>query len=119
MGLSLGLPTYKLKFGHHGANHPVMDLQSRKVEITSQNHNFAVTMPDTVESSKNGKRIFETEWGPFTPTHVSLNDDCLEGLVGCEVPVLSVQYHPEASPGPHDSSYLFNQFTTMMERQRE
>ena len=119
LGLSLGLPTYKLKFGHHGANHPVMDLQSRKVEITSQNHNFAVTMPDTVESSKNGKRIFETKWGPFTPTHVSLNDDCLEGLVGCEVPVLSVQYHPEASPGPHDSSYLFNQFTTMMERQRE
>lgn len=115
LGLSLGLPTYKLKFGHHGANHPVMDLRSRKVEITSQNHNFAVTMPDTVAQSAQGKPVFETTWGPFTPTHVSLNDDCLEGLVGCETPVLSVQYHPEASPGPHDSSYLFNQFIGMME----
>jgi len=116
LGLSLGLSTYKLKFGHHGANHPVMDLRSRKVEITSQNHNFAVTMPETADRSNEGKPIFETEWGPFTPTHVSLNDDCLEGLVGCNAPVLSVQYHPEASPGPHDSSYLFNQFTAMMEQ---
>ncbi len=118
LGLSLGLSTYKLKFGHHGANHPVMDLRSRKVEITSQNHNFAVTMPETADRSNEGKPIFETEWGPFTPTHVSLNDDCLEGLVGCNAPVLSVQYHPEASPGPHDSSYLFNQFTAMMEQHR-
>lgn len=118
LGLSLGLPTYKLKFGHHGANHPVMDLRSRKVEITSQNHNYAVTMPETAKHSEQGKPIFETEWGPFTPTHVSLNDDCLEGLVGCEKPVLSVQYHPEASPGPHDSSYLFNQFIGMMEQHR-
>ncbi|MDA0738186.1 MAG: glutamine-hydrolyzing carbamoyl-phosphate synthase small subunit [Nitrospirae bacterium] len=118
LGLSLGLPTYKLKFGHHGANHPVMDLRSRKVEITSQNHNYAVTMPETAQHSEQGKPIFETEWGPFTPTHVSLNDDCLEGLVGCEKPVLSVQYHPEASPGPHDSSYLFNQFIGMMEQHR-
>jgi len=118
LGLSLGLPTYKLKFGHHGANHPVMDLRSRKVEITSQNHNFAVTMPETVERHEKDKPVFETQWGPFTPTHVSLNDHCLEGLVGCETPVLSVQYHPEASPGPHDSSYLFNQFTGMMEQHR-
>jgi carbamoyl-phosphate synthase small subunit len=118
LGLSLGLPTYKLKFGHHGANHPVMDLRSRKVEITSQNHNFAVTLPENVEQSEQGRTIFDTKWGPFTPTHISLNDDCLEGLVGCETPVLSVQYHPEASPGPHDSSYLFNQFTTMMEQCR-
>lgn len=118
LGLSLGLPTYKLKFGHHGANHPVMDLRSRKVEITSQNHNYAVTMPKTEEHTEKGRPIFETEWGPFTPTHLSLNDDCLEGLVGCEKPVLSVQYHPEASPGPHDSSYLFNQFIGMMEQHR-
>lgn len=115
LGLSLGLSTYKLKFGHHGANHPVMDLRSRKVEITSQNHNFAVTMPETAARSNEGKPVFETKWGPFAPTHVSLNDDCLEGLVGCNAPVLSIQYHPEASPGPHDSSYLFNQFTAMME----
>ena len=118
LGLSLGLPTYKLKFGHHGANHPVIDLRSRKVEITSQNHNFAVTIPDAVGSSRDSKHVFETKWGPFTPTHVSLNDDCLEGLMGYEARVLSVQYHPEASPGPHDSSYLFKQFTTMMEEQR-
>ncbi len=118
VGLSLGLPTYKLKFGHHGANHPVMDLRSRKVEITSQNHNFAVTMPETADHSEQGKPIFETKWGPFTPTHVSLNDNCLEGFVGLEAPVLSVQYHPEASPGPHDASYLFNQFTAMMEQHR-
>ena len=96
-----------------------MDLRSRKVEITSQNHNFAVTMPDTGESSKHGKPVFDTQWGPFIPTHVSLNDECLEGLVGCETPVLSIQYHPEASPGPHDSSYLFTQFTAMMEQHRE
>jgi carbamoyl-phosphate synthase small subunit len=118
LGLSLGLATYKLKFGHHGANHPVMDLRSRKVEITSQNHNFAVTMPETADRSNEGKPVFETKWGPFTPTHVSLNDDCLEGFVGCKAPVLSIQYHPEASPGPHDSSYLFNQFTAMMEQHR-
>ena len=116
LGLSLGLPTYKLKFGHHGANHPVMDLRSRKVEITSQNHNFAVTMPETAGRSDSGKPVFDTRWGPFTPTHISLNDECLEGLVGCEAPVLSVQYHPEAAPGPHDSSYLFSQFTAMMEQ---
>lgn len=116
LGLSLGLPTYKLKFGHHGANHPVMDLRSRQVEITSQNHNFAVTMPETTDQSGQGTPVFETKWGPFTPTHVSLNDNCLEGLVGYEAPVLSVQYHPEASPGPHDSSYLFNQFTAMMDQ---
>lgn len=118
LGLSLGLPTYKLKFGHHGANHPVMDLRSRKVEITSQNHNFAVTMPETSDGVEKGKPVFETQWGPFTPTHISLNDECLEGLVGCKAPVLSVQYHPEASPGPHDSSYLFKQFTDMMEQHR-
>ena len=118
LGLSLGLPTYKLKFGHHGANHPVMDLRSRKVEITSQNHNYAVTIPATTDKSEDRKPVFETQWGPFTPTHVSLNDECLEGLVGCKAPVLSVQYHPEASPGPHDSSYLFNQFIGMMEQQR-
>jgi len=118
LGLSLGLSTYKLKFGHHGANHPVMDLRSRQVEITSQNHNFAVAMPKTIKDSGKDKPVFETPWGSFTPTHISLNDDCLEGLIGCDTPVLSVQYHPEASPGPHDSAYLFNQFHDMMEQYR-
>ncbi len=112
LGLVLGLSTYKLKFGHHGANHPVMDLRSRKVEITSHNHNFAVNMI----SGKPSMNVFETSWGPFEPTHVSLNDGCLEGLAGTSVPVLSVQYHPEASPGPHDASYLFGQFQHMMEK---
>ncbi|MEC4673885.1 MAG: glutamine-hydrolyzing carbamoyl-phosphate synthase small subunit [Nitrospirota bacterium] len=113
LGLTLGLPTYKLKFGHHGGNHPVIDLRSRKVEITSQNHNFAVRMPDQGNGSPS---VFETEWGPFQPTHVSLNDDCLEGMRGTQAPVLSIQYHPEAAPGPHDSAYLFHQFTEMMEQ---
>ena len=136
LGLTLGLSAYKLKFGHHGANHPVMDLRSGKVEITSQNHNFAVRLSSAehadglpalpVLSGAEGSGAegpvlskvegLETAWGPFKATHVSLNDQCLEGLVGTTVPVLSVQYHPEASPGPHDSSYLFSQFRTMMEQ---
>ena len=112
LGLALGLSTYKLKFGHHGANHPVLDLRSGKVEITSQNHNFAVR----TSSKEGGKGVLDTPWGQFEPTHVSLNDECLEGLVGKTTPVLSIQYHPEASPGPHDSSYLFAEFRSMMER---
>ncbi len=111
LGLALGLSTYKLKFGHHGTNHPVLDLRSRKVEITSQNHNFAVRM----SSAEHDQGVLDTPWGQFEPTHVSLHDKCLEGLVGKNTPVLSVQYHPEASPGPHDSSYLFGQFRSMME----
>ena len=112
LGLALGLSAYKLKFGHHGANHPVLDVRSGKVEITSQNHNFAVRM----SSAEQANGLLDTPWGQFEPTHVSLNDQCLEGLVGKTTPVLSVQYHPEASPGPHDSSYLFSQFRTMMEQ---
>ena len=112
LGLALGLPTYKLKFGHHGANHPVRDVGSGKVAITSQNHNFAVRMP-AVDSSAGA---FDTPWGPFAPTDVSLNDGCLEGLAGRSVPVLSLQYHPEAAPGPHDASHLFRRFRRMMEQ---
>ena len=116
LGLSLGLSTYKLKFGHHGANHPVMDLRSQKVEITSQNHNFAVGSPDVPQIRKREAALFRTQWGPFRQTHVSLNDECLEGMEALEVPVLAVQYHPEASPGPHDSAYVFDQFVRMMEK---
>ncbi len=116
LGLSLGLSTYKLKFGHHGANHPVMDLRSQKVEITSQNHNFAVGSPDVPQIRKREAALFRTQWGPFRQTHVSLNDECLEGMEALEVPVLAVQYHPEASPGPHDSAYVFDQFVQMMEK---
>jgi carbamoyl-phosphate synthase small subunit len=100
-GLALGGKTYKLKFGHHGANHPVMDLGTRKVEITSQNHGFAVDV-----DSMQGRAVL---------SHVSLNDKTVEGMRHGELPVLSVQYHPEASPGPNDASYLFDRFCALMQ----
>ena len=100
-GLALGGKTYKLKFGHHGGNHPIKNLETGKVEITSQNHNFNVdpaSLPDDV-----------------AVTHVNLNDNTLAGLKHKSDPMFSVQYHPEASPGPHDSHYLFRDFRKMME----
>ncbi|MEK6584173.1 MAG: glutamine-hydrolyzing carbamoyl-phosphate synthase small subunit, partial [Nitrospirota bacterium] len=100
LGLALGGKTYKLKFGHHGGNQPVMDLSTRKVEITAQNHNFAVD----IDSLK----------GDVELTHVNLNDQTVEGMRHKSYPIFSVQYHPEASPGPHDSGYLFDRFVTMM-----
>ena len=102
VGLALGGKTYKLKFGHHGGNHPVKQLKSGKVEITAHNHNFAVD-PDSLPQS-------EVEL-----THLDLNDNTLEGLRHRNLPLFSVQYHPEASPGPHDSHYLFKDFVSMME----
>jgi carbamoyl-phosphate synthase small subunit len=104
LGLALGGATYKLKFGHHGANCPVMDLSTRKVEITSQNHGFAVDV-----ASLRGKADL---------THVNLNDNTVEGMRLDARPAFSVQYHPEASPGPHDASYLFDRFMALIERQR-
>ncbi len=101
-GLALGGKTYKLKFGHHGANHPIKNLDTGKVEITSQNHNYAVD-PTTLDAAT-------TE-----VTHVNLNDETVAGLKHREHPMFSVQYHPEASPGPHDSHYLFKDFRKMME----
>ena len=114
LGLAAGLQTKKLKFGHHAANHPVMDLRSRKVEITSQNHNFAVQIPDLDRNALTAP-IVNTPYGRITISHMSLNDDSIEGMVWLDQPAMSVQYHPEASPGPHDSAYLFEQFVTMME----
>ncbi len=115
LGLALGLETHKLPFGHHGANHPVMDLRTRKIEITSQNHNFAVSLPHKEqEGALWAPQHFDTAIGRMEVTHRSLNDGCCEGMLGLDSPVLSVQYHPEASPGPHDSSYLFQQFIDMM-----
>ena len=114
LGLALGFSTYKLKFGHHGANHPVLDLRTRQVEITSQNHNFAVRFP-TEQTRGEGKPIVNTRFGRVELSHSSLNDESAEGLVCLDQPVFSVQYHPEASPGPHDSSYLFQQFVDLME----
>ena len=101
IGLALGGKTYKLKFGHHGGNHPVLNLETQKVEITAQNHGFAVD-PDSLKASE------------VVLTHKNLNDDTLEGLRHRTMPLFSVQYHPEASPGPHDSAYLFTRFTEMM-----
>lgn len=117
LGLALGLKTYKLKFGHHGANHPVMDLRTRKVEITSQNHNFAVATSHSLAALPAQPPLMDSKFGKVAVTHVSLNDHSIEGLACMDLPVFSVQYHPEASPGPHDSAYLFQEFVQFMEKQ--
>jgi carbamoyl-phosphate synthase small subunit len=101
LGLASGGERYRLKFGHHGCNHPVMDLSTRKVEITSQNHNFAIR-----EDSLAGK--------PVEVTHLNLNDRTVEGLRHRNEPMFCVQYHPEAGPGPHDPFYLFGRFRELM-----
>jgi carbamoyl-phosphate synthase small subunit len=101
LGLAFGGRTYKLKFGHHGGNHPVLNIHQNRVEITAQNHGFAVD-PESLDQSQ--VRI----------THVNLNDNTVEGMEHCSHQVFSVQYHPEASPGPHDSYYLFQKFFRMM-----
>ncbi len=115
LGLAFGLKTYKLKFGHHGANHPVMDLRTRKVEITSQNHNFAVQGPTSLLEVPKVPPVIDTRYGTLSLTHVSLNDHSVEGMVCLDHPVFSVQYHPEAAPGPHDAAYLFDEFVRLME----
>jgi len=101
LGLAFGGQTYKLKFGHRGANQPVKNLITGKVEITSQNHGFCVDM-DSIKD----KRV--------RLTHINLNDNTCEGMEHEEYPIFSVQYHPEASPGPHDASYLFDKFVSMI-----
>ena len=102
MGLASGAKTLKMKFGHHGANHPVKDLDTGRVVITSQNHGFAVD-PSTIGAN-------------LRPTHVSLFDGSLQGLARTDRPAFCFQGHPEASPGPHDIGYLFDRFAQLMEQ---
>jgi carbamoyl-phosphate synthase small subunit len=99
----LGGATYKLPFGHHGGNHPVRRVRDGQVEITSQNHNYAVAA-----GSVTGAQV----------SHVNLNDGVVEGLACTDIPAFSVQYHPEAGPGPHDARYLFEEFSALMDRHR-
>ena len=101
LSLALNGSTYKLRFGHHGGNQPVLDANSGKVEITSQNHGFAVKKTSLLKD--------------VDITHLNLNDNTVEGIQHKTLPIFSVQYHPEASPGPHDSDYLFNKFVSLME----
>jgi carbamoyl-phosphate synthase small subunit len=103
LGLAMGGTTFKLKFGHRGGNQPVQDLRTGKVEITSQNHGFCVDI-----DSLKGRDV--------ELTHINLNDQTLEGMRHRKLPIYSVQYHPEASPGPHDATYLFDDFLTLMQR---
>ena len=111
IGLALGGRTYKLKFGHHGGNQPVKDLTTGRVEITAQNHGFAVDMQSFQDASRDAMH-----GGPedIVLTHVNLNDHTCEGLMHRRLPLFSVQYHPEASPGPHDAGYLFGRFVELM-----
>lgn len=101
LSLALGANSYKLKFGHHGGNQPILNLKEKKVEITSQNHGFAID-GDSLDND-------------CTITSTNLNDNTVEGIQHKSLPIISVQYHPEASPGPQDSSYLFKEFTNLLD----
>jgi carbamoyl-phosphate synthase small subunit len=115
IGLALGGRTYKLKFGHHGGNQPVKDLTTGKVEITAQNHGFALDMSSFRDASR---EAMQGDAEDIALTHVNLNDNTCEGMMHRRLPLFSVQYHPEASPGPHDASYLFARFVELMEGAR-
>ena len=127
LGRALGLDTYKLRFGHRGVNQPVQDLRTGRVQITSHNHGFAVALPGSSgpaawepgrPASEQGGGTFGTDFGPARVTHVDLNDGVVEGLRLLNAPAFSVQYHPEAAPGPHDASGLFDEFCELMEENR-
>jgi carbamoyl-phosphate synthase small subunit len=109
LGRALGLGTYKLRYGHRGVNQPVQEISTGRVHVTSHNHGFAVDAPT------DGSTV-ETPYGPAQVSHVDLNDDVVEGLKCLQAKAFSVQYHPEAAPGPHDATGLFRQFADLMER---
>ena len=137
---ALGLGTYKLRYGHRGVNQPVMDLATGRVYITSHNHGFAAALPGEPRSAAvrrktrfrgnaggsatwshvpaRARHPFGTPYGPAVVSHVNLNDGVVEGLRLLERPVFSVQYHPEAAPGPHDAADHFDHFCAMLERAR-
>ena len=124
LGLAVGARTFKLPFGHHGGNHPVRRLSDGHVEVTAQNHGFAVdlwSLTDEDPPARDGlagpellPEYVDTEYGPVRPTHQNLNDGTLEGLVLHDHPAFSVQYHPEAAPGPHDAAPLFDRFASLI-----
>jgi carbamoyl-phosphate synthase small subunit len=120
LGRALGLGTYKLRFGHRGVNQPVQDIRTGRVQITSHNHGFAVALPGAPAGG--GGELdggaFDTDFGPAEITHLNLNDGVVEGLRLLDAPAFSVQYHPEAAPGPHDASGLFTEFCALMEGAR-
>ena len=120
LALALGLRTYKLRYGHRGVNQPVMDLATGRVYITSHNHGFAAALPGRADVSAETRALepFETPYGPAVVSHVNLNDGVVEGLRLEQRPVFSVQYHPEAAPGPHDAADHFDQFCSLLERSR-
>jgi carbamoyl-phosphate synthase small subunit len=129
LALALGFSTYKLKFGHRGINHPVRNYLTGRIEITSQNHGFAVEPPEVVRAALGRGSLvgegglaglhaedmeLDSGFGPVRVTHLNLNDGTVEGLRLLDLPAYSVQYHPEAGPGPHDSRYLFREFVELM-----
>jgi len=116
-GRALGFETYKLKYGHRGINQPVVDLTTGRVEVTAHNHGFAVAWPGGGAGPGGAPTDapVDTDFGRARVTHVCLNDDVVEGLALLDAPAFSVQYHPEAAAGPHDSAYLFDRFSSLME----
>jgi carbamoyl-phosphate synthase small subunit len=126
LGLAVGLSTYKLRYGHRGVNQPVMDLATGRVYITSHNHGFAAALPEGAEETResgsdwahvpaSARKPFETPFGEAVVSHVNLNDGVVEGIRLLDRPVFSVQYHPEAAPGPHDAVDHFDQFVALMD----